>query len=62
MEPNTVELSLEKNFRIHEFNVQVDMMNLEQAQTFLKELHEQMIVKDALYQNLLKQQWFIGLD
>jgi hypothetical protein len=40
MEPNTVELSLEKNFRIHEFNVKVDMMNLEQAQTFLKELHD----------------------
>ena len=61
MEPNTTaELSLEKSFRIHEFNTQVDMMSLEQAQSFLKELHQQMIVKDALYQSILKEAW--GLD
>jgi len=61
MESTLAELSMEKRFEIVKFNTQVDCMNLEQAQTFLKELYTQMIIKDVTYQKLLKDQW-LGLD
>jgi hypothetical protein len=61
MEPNTtVELSFEKDFEIHKFNSLVDVMSHEDAQSFLKDLYRQMMVKDALYQSILKEAW--GLD
>ena len=34
-------------------------MNLQQAQDFLVELYEQMLIKETLYQQFLKQQWGI---
>jgi hypothetical protein len=35
-------------------------MSHEQAQDFLVKLYEQMVVREATYQEMLKQQW--GLD
>ncbi|WP_017721121.1 NblA/ycf18 family protein [Kamptonema formosum] len=55
-----IELSLEQQFSIWSFKTQVEQMNLEQAQEFLVKLYEQMIVREATYQELLKHQW--GLE
>ncbi|HEY9829678.1 NblA/ycf18 family protein [Planktothrix sp. FACHB-1355] len=55
-----IELSLEQQFSIFSFKSQVEKMNLEQAQDFLVKLYEQMVVREATYQNLLKHQW--GLE
>lgn len=55
-----IELSLEQQFSISAFKTQVEKMSLEQARDFLVKLYEQMMVKDATYQHLLKHQW--GLD
>jgi Phycobilisome degradation protein nblA len=55
-----IELSLEQQFSIRSFATQVKNMSHEQAQEFLVKLYEQMVVKEATYQELLKHQW--GLD
>lgn len=54
---NPAQLSIEQQFSIFSFKSQVEKMNLEQAQDFLVKLYEQMIVREATYQNLLKHQW-----
>ncbi len=59
MNPRT-ELSLEQQFSIRSFATQVQHMSHEQAQDFLVKLYEQMVVREATYQEMLKQQW--GLD
>ena len=56
---NHIELPLEKQFSIRSFEATVRKMNLEQAQEFLVELYEQMLIKETLYQQFLKQQWGI---
>jgi len=56
---NHIELPLEKQFSIRSFEATVQKMNLEQAQEFLVELYEQMLIKETLYQQFLKQQWGI---
>lgn len=55
-----IELSLEQQFSIRSFATQVQHMSHEQAQDFLVKLYEQMVVREATYQELLKQQW--GID
>lgn len=55
-----IELSLEQQFSIRSFATQVQYMSHEQAQDFLVKLYEQMIVREATYQELLKHQW--GID
>lgn len=55
-----IELSLEQQFSICSFATQVQQMSHEQAQDFLVKLYKQMMVREATYQELLKQQW--GLD
>ncbi|MFM7362922.1 MAG: NblA/ycf18 family protein [Cuspidothrix sp.] len=55
-----INLSLEQQFSIRSFATQVKQMSHEQAQDFLVKLYEQMVVREATYQELLKQQW--GLD
>lgn len=53
------ELSLNQQFNIRAFETQVEKMTLEQSQHFLKELYKQMIVRDAMYQKLLREEWEI---
>lgn len=53
-------LSLEQQFSIRSFRIQVKEMSREQAQDLLIELYKQMIVKENMYNALLKHQW--GLD
>lgn len=50
-------LNIEQQFQIASFKQQVAQMSREQAQEFLMKLYEQMIVREATYQELLKQQW-----
>jgi Phycobilisome degradation protein nblA len=55
-----VELSLEQKFNIRSFESQVQHMSREQAQDFLVKLYEQMLMREAMYRHLFKQQW--GLE
>lgn len=57
---NQPELSLEQQFSICSFKTQVEKMSHEQAQNFLVQLYEQMMVREATYKHLLKHQW--GLE
>ncbi len=55
-----IELSLEQQFNIRAFATQVQHMSTEQAHDFLIKLYEQMMIREATYQHLLKHQW--GLE
>jgi hypothetical protein len=55
-----MKLSLEQEFSIKSFANQVEQMSREQAQDFLLMLYKQMMVKDATYQQLLRQEWQLG--
>lgn len=57
---NNIQLSLEQQFSIRAFATQVQEMSQQQAQDFLVKLYEQMMIREATYQNLLKHQW--GLE
>ena len=53
------ELSLEQQFNLSSFKVQVHRMSREQAQEFLVNLYEQMMVRENMYQDFLKHKWGI---
>jgi len=54
-----MELSLEQQFALRSFESQVQQMSHEQAQSFLLLLYRQMIIRDAMYKELLKHEWRI---
>jgi preprotein translocase subunit Sec63 len=54
------QLTTEQQFSIHSFAHQVKQMSEAQAKEFLIKLHEQMIVREATYQELLKHPWGIS--
>ena len=51
------ELTLEQSFSLRCFTDQVEQMSLEQAQALLIEQYRQMLLRETLYQDLLKQAW-----
>ncbi|MEB3280736.1 MAG: NblA/ycf18 family protein [Lyngbya sp.] len=53
------ELSLEQQFNLSSFKMQVNQMSREQAQEFLVSLYEQMMMRENMYQHFLKHQWGI---
>ncbi len=53
----SIKLSLEQEFSLRSFSDQVVQMSREQAQEFLLKMYEQMIIRDATYQQLLKHEW-----
>ncbi|MGC9502664.1 NblA/ycf18 family protein [Baaleninema sp.] len=55
-----IELTLEQQFSLRSFETQVAQMSREQAQQFLLQLYEQMMLREVTYKNLLKHQW--GID
>ncbi|MGB7416550.1 MAG: NblA/ycf18 family protein [Thermosynechococcaceae cyanobacterium] len=55
-----VQLSLEQQFKLRSFMSQVKGMSQEQAQEFLVQLYEQMIVRETIYKEILKNEWQIG--
>ncbi|MFM7372078.1 MAG: NblA/ycf18 family protein [Sphaerospermopsis kisseleviana] len=57
-----IELSIEQQFQIAAFKQQVKEMTLEQAREFLIMLHEQMIIKEEAYTQLLKHEWGIEVS
>ncbi|MDY7019967.1 MAG: NblA/ycf18 family protein [Cyanobacteriota bacterium] len=54
------ELSFEQQFNLSSFKMQVNQMSREQAQEFLVNLYEQMMMRENMYQHFLKHQW--GLE
>ncbi|ERT05272.1 phycobilisome degradation nblA family protein [Lyngbya aestuarii BL J] len=54
------QLSIEQQFNLSSFKMQVNQMSREQAQEFLVNLYEQMMVRENMYQHFLKYQW--GLE
>ena len=56
------ELSLEQEFNLKSFADQVQHMSREQAQEFLILLHEQMIIREAMYRNFLMHEWNLDSD
>jgi len=53
-------LSLEQQFNLRSFETQVQKMSHQQAQEFLIDLYQQMMVRENLYKEFLKHQW--GLE
>ena len=53
----STKLSLEQEFSLRSFGDQVQQMSREQAQEFLLKLYEQMMIRDATYQQLLRHEW-----
>jgi hypothetical protein len=56
MEPTT-ELTLEEEFSLRSFATQVQQMSREQAQEFLIVLNQQMVLREKLYREFLRQEW-----
>lgn len=56
----TMELSLEQQFNIRSFETQVEKMSREQAQEFLVQLYQQMIMRENMYKEFLKHEWGLG--
>ncbi|MFZ4666398.1 MAG: NblA/ycf18 family protein [Prochlorotrichaceae cyanobacterium] len=54
------DLSLEQQFNLQAFKSQVSQMSQDQAQDFLVQLYEQMMVRETMYKKFLKHQWGIG--
>ncbi|MBD2514444.1 NblA/ycf18 family protein [Nostoc sp. FACHB-973] len=57
-----MELTLEQEFSLRSFTDQVQQMSREQAQEFLILQHQQMMIRETIYQDILKQQWKLDLD
>ena len=55
-----VNLSLEQEFNLKVFAERVQSLTPQQAKEFLVELNRQMMIRDNLYRDLLKQ--YMGLD
>ena len=51
------ELTLEQSFSLRRFADQVEQMSHEQAQALLIEQYREMLLRETLYQDLLKQEW-----
>ena len=54
------QLSLEQEFDLRRLATQVRTLSPEQAQDLSLELYRQMMLKDNLYQELLKDYWGMG--
>lgn len=55
----TTELTLEQDFNLRNFTDLVQQMSREQAQQLLVEQHKLMLLRDRIYQDLLKHEWQI---
>lgn len=55
-----MQLSLEQQFNLKSFETQVDKMSREQAQQFLVQMYEQMMMRETMYKHFLKHEWGIG--
>jgi hypothetical protein len=51
------ELTLEQQFDLCSFSLQVQQLNHEQSQELLIKLYETILVREAMYKNILKHEW-----
>lgn len=56
-----IQLTLEQEFSLRNFEGQVQKMSREQAQQFLIEQNRLMMVREILYQRLLKHEWKLDI-
>lgn len=57
-----IELTLEQEFSLRNFSDQVRQMSREQAQEFLILQHKHMMIREIMYQEILKHDWKLDLD
>ncbi|PSB22874.1 phycobilisome degradation family protein [filamentous cyanobacterium CCP1] len=57
-----IELTLEQEFSLRSFNDQVQQMSLKQAQNLLILQNRHMMIREKMYQDLLKHEWKLDLD
>jgi hypothetical protein len=57
-----IELTLEQEFSLRSFNAQVQQMSREQAQNLLILQNQHMMIREKMYQDLLKHEWKLDLD
>ncbi|MUL38207.1 NblA/ycf18 family protein [Gloeocapsopsis dulcis] len=58
----TIELTLEQEFSLRSFSDQVQQMSREQAQELLLLQYKYMMVRETIYQEILKQEWNLDQD
>lgn len=56
------QLTLEQEFNQRLFTDQVEQMSHEQAQAVLVQLHEEMMIRENLYREILRDAWGIEED
>jgi Phycobilisome degradation protein nblA len=57
-----MELTLEQEFSLMRFSEQVQQISREQAQELLIEQQKLMMLRNTLFQKLLKHEWKLDLD
>ncbi|MBD3884678.1 NblA/ycf18 family protein [Phormidium tenue FACHB-886] len=57
-----IELTLEQEFSLRSFNDQVQQMSREQAQELLILQNRHMMVREKMYQEILKHEWKLDSD
>lgn len=55
MSDNLAELSMEQQFQVQAFQMQVKALSREQAQEMAVEIYKAMLVRDVLYQQMIGQ-------
>lgn len=55
-------LTLEQEFSLRNFSDKVQQMSCEQAQEFLIMQYKHMMIRETMFQNLLKQEWKLDMD
>lgn len=57
-----IELSLEQEFSLRSFTDKCKHISREQAQELLIMLYKQMMIRETMYQQILKHEWKLELD
>jgi hypothetical protein len=59
---STVKLTLEQEFSLRGFTDQVEHLSREQAQSLLIEQYRFIMLREAVYRNLLKHEWKLDVN
>jgi Phycobilisome degradation protein nblA len=58
----TIKLTLEQEFSLRNFTDKVQQMSREQTQEFLVLQYKHMMIRETMFQNLLKHEWKLDMD
>ena len=58
----TIELTLEQEFSLRTFADRVQQMSREQAQEFLLMQYKHMMIRDTMYQEIIRHDWKLNRD